>query len=79
MNALTSLFHDLNPSVSAEELDGLLSACNYTLPSRYLEFLSETSGAEWCIHDSGGDCLNLWRAGKIIELNEGYGITRWFA
>ena len=77
MKAIKQLFQVVNEPVSSEEIDGLLSACNQKLPALYPKFLSKANGAESCLHDDGGDCLALWRAEEIIELNGAYEIPKY--
>lgn len=58
--------------VSEKELEELQRQLGYTLPTAYLSFLQETNGAEWCIHDKKGDCLNLWRVQNVPEWSKSY-------
>ena len=56
-----------------------LSACLGPLPDSYLAFLSASNGAELGVHDEGGDCLALWSARELPDLNEAYGVQQWFS
>lgn len=47
------------------------------LPSSYVDFLRETNGAELGVHDGGGDCLCLWSAEQIPQLNAANQLQRW--
>jgi hypothetical protein len=47
------------------------------LPRQYLAFLQESNGVELGVHDEGGDCLCLWSAAEVPELNAAYSIQRW--
>jgi hypothetical protein len=47
------------------------------LPPQYLAFLQESNGVELGVHDEGGDCLCLWSATDVPDLNATYSIQRW--
>jgi hypothetical protein len=71
-----SLFRVVNPPASTSDITSLLDAYGQ-LPASYLTFLTAADGTEWCINDQGGDCLALWRAREISELNQAYEIPRY--
>ena len=68
-----SLFRVVNAPASPADIAALLEACG-PLPTSYSEFLVVADGVEWCFNDRGGDCLALWRAKEISELNQAYNI-----
>jgi hypothetical protein len=74
--SLKSLFHVLEKPASPAALEALQATCG-NLPASYLAFLAESNGAEWCVHDQGGDCLSLWPSHEVPKLNEDYEIARW--
>lgn len=47
------------------------------LPTQYLAFLQESNGVELGVHDEGGDCLCLWSATEVPDMNATYSIQRW--
>ncbi len=71
------VFRVLQPPASQDDVSQLLDACGGVLPSTYLNFLVQSNGAECCVHDQDGDCLALWSAAEIPELNEAYAVSRW--
>jgi hypothetical protein len=71
-----SFFRVLQSPASAPALAELESECG-ALPRSYLAFLSESDGAESCVHDRDGDCLALWSAREVPKLNGAYQVARW--
>ena len=78
MMELSSLFRVVHPPASTHAIESLRKACGI-LPTSYETFLAQADGAEWCVNDRGGDCLALWRANKIEEMNAAYEIPRYLA
>lgn len=75
---MKELFRVQRPGATPQELADLQVALGYDLPRVYLSFLTETNGAEWCIHNgNNGDCLALWQVNEIVTLNQAYQIQRW--
>ncbi|MBV9467725.1 MAG: SMI1/KNR4 family protein [Abitibacteriaceae bacterium] len=62
---------------SLDALNELQQQLGHVLPDAYLALLRETNGAEWGVHDVSGDCLQLWKAQEVPELNAAYEIQRW--
>jgi hypothetical protein len=73
---LKEVFRVVQPAATRRHIATLRAAIG-PLPDSYTEFLLESNGAEWCIHDQGGDCLALWTTKEIPQLNEDYEIARW--
>jgi hypothetical protein len=74
--APSTLFRVVNSPAAEAEVAALLASCEGRLPGSYLEFLAISNGAESCINDEEGDCLALWSAKEVFELNEAYAIPR---
>jgi len=62
---------------SQDALNELQQQLGHELPDNYLALLLETNGAEWGVHDVGGDCLQLWKAQEVPEFNAAYEVQRW--
>jgi len=71
-----SLFRVVHSPAPVAEV-AALRVVSGPLPASYEKFLSITDGAEWCANDQDGDCLVLWSAREIAELNEAYQISRY--
>jgi hypothetical protein len=54
-----AVFRVVQPPAMPDEIAALRSGCGI-LPESYVDFLTESNGAEWGVHDQGGDCLALW-------------------
>jgi len=74
---MKELFGVQSAGATSQELVDLQTALGFALPDAYLSFLRETNGAQWGIHDTGGDCLALWQTGEIVRMNQDYQIQRY--
>jgi hypothetical protein len=74
---MKELFRAQEIGATPQELADLQAVLGYALPCDYLIFLAETNGAEWGIHDRGGDCLALWQVSEIVSMNHESQIQRW--
>ena len=74
---LSGFFRCIAEPASPEAIQAIESWLQRDLPSGYVALLLETNGAEWGIHDEGGDCLCIWPPDIVREYNEGYSVQRW--
>jgi hypothetical protein len=74
---LASVFKIVQRPAPRRDIGALLAAFGGSLPASYLDFLTESNGAEYRASDEGGECLALWSAGEISGLNEAYAIPRY--
>ncbi len=74
---MKELFQVQEPPASDSAIETLRRWLGRDLPSLYLALLREANGVELGVHDERGDCLCLWSATEIPELNAAYSIQRW--
>lgn len=74
---MKELFQVQQPPATDTAIESLRRWVGKDLPSRYLALLREANGVELGAHDEDGDCLCLWSATEIPELNAAYSIQRW--
>jgi hypothetical protein len=67
----------VQPAPASTKQIAELQAAVGQLPQAYVAFLLESNGAEWGVTDTEGDCLAMWSAADVLELNEAYQVQRY--
>lgn len=62
---------DKNPSPNKSEIEKFISIIDFELPAGYIEFMSETNGADISFKNR---YLILWPLTDLISLNQEYGV-----